>query len=231
MEFRKTVVDGGFILADAALEPSPDWFDPAYWKRNGLGQPLGRGRGVAVSAGTDGQWVLRHYHRGGVPGRLIKDSYIWCGESAARPVRELRVLAELAEAGAPVPNPVAVRVVRSGLCYRGDILVTRIRDARPLAEVAATLPEARWAEVGRAVHRFHAAGGWHADLNARNVLVTPQAVFVIDLDHGRRGCSNADKQRHNLDRLLRSLHKLNLMPAAENGWRALLEAYEMADPS
>lgn len=224
------VFDGGFILADAALKPSPDWFDPAYWQRKGTGQPLGRGRGVAVSAGAEGQWVLRHYHRGGVPGRLIRDSYIWHGESAARPVRELRVLAELAEAGAPVPDPVAVRVVRSGLFYRADILVARIRNAWTLADVAMTLPEARWVEVGRAVRRFHAVGGWHADLNANNILVTPDRVVIIDLDCGCSECTNPHKQRANLDRLLRSLHKLNLMPAAENGWRTLLEAYAVFDP-
>lgn len=230
MELRKTVVDGGFILADATLEPSPDWFAPAYWQRHGTGQPLGRGRGVAVSAGTEGQWVLRHYRRGGVPGRLIRDSYIWHGESAARPVRELHVLAELAEAGAPVPNPVAARVVRSGLRYRADILVARIRDGRTLADVALTLPEVRWAEVGRAVRRFHAVGGWHADLNANNILVTPDRVVIIDLDRGCFDCTNPRKQHANLDRLLRSLHKLGSMPATEGGWQALLEAYEAFDP-
>ena len=227
MEFKKTIVDGGFILADAALAPEPDWFDPAYWQRQGTGQPLGRGRGVAVSAGAEGQWVLRHYHRGGMPRRLIRDSYLWCGENAARPVRELRVLAALAEAGAPVPNPVAARVVRSGgFYYRGDILVARIRDVQPLADVAATLPEARWVEVAHALRRFHDAGGWHADLNANNILLSSQQIAIIDLDRGLVRCSDARRQRANLRRLHRSLVKLGLLPDAMRGWQALLAAYE-----
>ncbi len=229
MEFRKTAVTGGFILADAVLSPEPDWFDPAYWQRRGSGEPLGKGRGVAVSAGTESQWVLRHYCRGGLPGRLIRDSYVWGGEEASRPVRELRVLAALAAAGAPVPRPVAVRVLRSGGCYRGDILTVRIRDAHPLANVAMALPAMRWAAVGEAIHRFHVAGGWHADLNANNLLLTVGTVTIIDLDHGRCDCTNPGKQRRNLNRLARSLHKLGLVPAAAEGWRALLAAYAAGD--
>jgi len=227
MEFRKTPVEGGFILADAALSPEPDWFDPDYWRRAGESAPMGRGRGVSVSAGGEGQWVLRHYHRGGLPARFAGDGYVWCGEDAARPVRELRVLAGLSAAGAPVPRPVAARVLRAGPLYRGDILVERVTGARPLADAAADLSLARWAEVGGAIRRFHSAGGWHADLNANNILLAPEAVMLIDLDRGRSGCRAPQKQRHNLDRLLRSLHKLGLMPAAGEGWRALLAAYDL----
>jgi len=230
MDFRRTAVDGGFILADAALEPEPDWFDIDYWRGRGAGEPLGRGRGVAVSAGDRGQWVLRHYHRGGLPGRLIRDSYAWLGERPARPVREFEVLVALSEAGAPVPRPVAARVARMGLCYRGDILVERIADSRSLADAATSLPTVRWSEVGRAIRRFHDAGGWHADLNARNILMAPDNVVLIDLDRGRSDCEAPIRQRRNLDRLLRSLHKLGLMPAAGNGWRALIEAYGPAAP-
>lgn len=231
MDSRETPVDGGFILADAALSPESGWFEPDYWRRAGEGRPLGRGRGVAVSAGSDGQWVLRHYHRGGLPGRLIHDAYMWLGRRAARPVREFEVLAALFESGAPVPRPVAARVMRSGMLYSGDILVERIADAQPLAGMAATLPVARWTDVGRAIRRFHEAGGWHADLNANNILLAPGTVTLIDLDRGRSDCAAAQRQRRNLDRLLRSLRKLELMPAAEKGWRALLSAYEISDPA
>lgn len=229
MKFRKSAIDRGFILADAELEPESEWFDPGFWRRNGSGEPLGRGRGVAVSAGDRGQWVLRHYHRGGLPARLVRDCYVWRGERSARPVRELHVLAALKLAGAPVPQPVAARVKRSGPCYRGDILMMRVRGARSLADAARQMPATRWSEVGRALRRFHSAGGWHADLNARNILITTDNVFVIDLDRGRCDCIDADRQRSNVDRLLRSLLKLDLMPAVEPGWRALMTAYEAFD--
>ncbi len=228
MRISTTAIEQGFILADATLSPEPCWFEPAHWQSAGEGKLLGRGRGMAFSAGSDGQWVLRHYHRGGLPGRLVNDRYVWLGEALSRPVREFRVLAELADAGAPVPRPVAARVQRSGPFYTGDILVERVPDAATLAELAPGLNVARWAETGRAIRRFHQAGGWHADLNANNVLVTPDRVVIIDLDRGRSRCANSGRQRANLSRLLRSLSKLQLMPAAAKGWRALLEGYEAA---
>jgi len=83
--------------------------------------------------------------------------------------------------------------------------------------------------VGEAIHRFHAAGGWHADLNANNLLLTAETVTIIDLDRGRCDCTNPSKQHRNLNRLVRSLHKLGLMPAAAEGWRALLAAYVACD--
>jgi len=224
MRFERTPVPGGFILADAELAPEPGWFDPDFWRARGEGIPLGRGRGVAVSAGPGGRWVLRHYRRGGLPGRWIADRYVWLGAGRTRPVRELRVLAELAAAGAPVPRPVAARVLRAGMFYRGDLITERVEDARTLADAARELPVSRWQDIGRALRRFHEAGGHHADLNARNVLLAPSGVFVIDLDRGRRHHGRAARRR-NLARLERSLRKLRLLPAADAGWQALLAAY------
>jgi len=229
MRISTTTIEQGFILADAALSPEPSWFDPAHWQSVGAGRPLGRGRGTAFSAGQDGQWVLRHFHRGGLPGRLVSDRYVWLGKARSRPVHEFEVLAKLVDAGAPVPRPVAALVQRSGFFYRGDILVERVEGAVTLAELAPRLDEARWAGVGRSIRHFHRAGGWHADLNANNILITPDRVVIIDLDRGRSDCTNRGKQRNNLDRLLRSLYKLGLMPAATKGWRALQAAYESAD--
>ena len=228
MRISTTAIEQGFILADATLSPEPAWFDPAYWQSIGQGKRLGRGRGTAYSAGQDGQWVLRHFHRGGLPGRLVSDRYVWLGKARSRPVHEFEVLAKLFDAGAPVPRPIAAHVRHSGLFYRGDILVERVEGAVTLAELAPRLDEARWARVGLAIRHFHRAGGWHADLNANNILITPDRVVIIDLDRGRSDCRNPRKQQGNLDRLLRSLHKLGLMPAATKGWRALQAAYESA---
>lgn len=226
MQFRKTTIPGGFILADANLQPEDGWFDARFWRRSGEGESLGRGRGTAFSAGDEGQWVLRHYRRGGWPARLISDRYAWLGVDRTRPVHEFRILAKLADAGAPVPRPVAARVVRRAGLYRGDILVERVRDAKTLAGAAPSLSAVRWAEVGRAIRRFHDVGGWHADLNAKNILLGPGGVTIIDLDRGRCHCASARRQRANLDRLYRSLVKLGLLPAAQPGWEALLSGYE-----
>ncbi|MGH8225182.1 MAG: 3-deoxy-D-manno-octulosonic acid kinase [Gammaproteobacteria bacterium] len=231
MRLDRTDIPGGFILADARLAPVADWFEADYWKQRGAGEPIGRGRGLAVSAGADEHWVLRHYHRGGLPGRLIADSYLWRGDTVTRPARELRLLAQLAENGASVARPVAARVLRSGLRYRGDILTERIADARTLGACADALGSEDWARVGAAIRRFHDAGGWHADLNAHNLLLSPAGAFVIDLDRGRIVPPGTACQQRNLDRLERSLAKLGLLPAAANGWRALLSAYRNPHPT
>lgn len=218
-------VSGGFILADATLEAKSDWFEAGYWRSRGAGEPIGRGRGEAVMAGEAGVWVLRHYHRGGIPGRFFDDGYLWAGVERSRPVREMRVLAALLKRGAPVVKPVAARVLRSGLRYRGDILTERVVAARTLGECALDLNEAGWREVGAAIAAFHAAGGWHADLNAHNVLMAAGGVFVIDLDRGRLVKPGSARQRRNLDRLERSLAKLDSLPEARWGWKALVDAY------
>ncbi|MDN5864764.1 MAG: 3-deoxy-D-manno-octulosonic acid kinase [Gammaproteobacteria bacterium] len=218
-------IAGGIILADGDLTPQSDWFEPDYWLRRDAGEPIGEGRGRAVGAGEKGQWVLRHYHRGGLPGRFLDDGYLWRGAEATRPVRELRLLAALCERGAPVARPVAARVLRAGLVYRGDILTERVMEARTLGERAVRLDPETWARVGETIRRFHAAGGWHADLNAHNILIAPAGVFVIDLDRGRLVAPGARGQRSNLDRLHRSLLKLGRLPGVEAGWQALLDAY------
>lgn len=225
MRFERTAIPGGFILADAEVAAAADWFDAEHWRGQGQGSALGRGRGLALSAGPGGCWVLRHYRRGGMPGRWSEDCYLWTGAERTRPVRELRVLARLREAGAPVPRPVAARVLRRGLFYRGDLLTERVAGAVTLAQAAPTLPPEGWRTVGRALRRFHAAGGGHADLNAHNVLVAPAGVVIVDLDRGRIVRPGSPAQRRSVARLERSLTKLGHLPARRAGWDVLLAGY------
>ena len=94
------------------------------------------GRGAAwVIRGGEEDWVLRHYRRGGLPARFLADTYIWNGLERTRPWREWRLLAELHSRGLPVPRPVAARVQRKGLGYRGDLITRRIPAAHSLAEL------------------------------------------------------------------------------------------------
>ncbi len=230
MRLDCTDIAGGFILSAVGRAPESAWFEPDYWRKRGAGEPVGRGRGQAVSAGENARWVLRHYHRGGLPGRFVSDAYLWIGKSAARPARELRLLVELAARGAPVVRPVAVRVLRTGPFYRGDILTVRLHNACPLGDCARELGIEDWRRIGETIARFHSAGGWHADLNAGNILIAPAGVFVVDLDRGRLIEPGGSVQRRNLDRLERSLAKLHLLPDAGPGWQALLAAYSSSRP-
>jgi 3-deoxy-D-manno-octulosonic acid kinase len=96
----------------------------------------------------------------------------------------------------------------------------------------APLAPASWSEVGRVIARFHRNAVYHADLNARNILLNSAGqVFLIDFDKGRI----RPRHRHrwapsNLKRLLRSLNKCKrLNPRlcfSEADWACLLEGYE-----
>ena len=187
----------------------------------------GRGSAWILDRG-DAQWVLRHYRRGGVPGKLVRDRYVWIGLRLSRPWWEWRLLDALYKEGLPVPQPVAARVQRGGLLYRGDLITRRISGAHSLAERVSAGGEVRipWAAVGRCIRRFHDAGVCHADLNAHNVLLdAADAVYLIDFDRGTRRQGGAWTSA-NLARLKRSLDKLSGQGGFNlAAWGALLEGY------
>ena len=138
---------------------------------------------------SDGEheFVLRHYIRGGLPGRLVRDSYFWLGERQTRSFAEWYLLSKMQSLGLPVPRPAAARYRRSGPFYTADLLTVRIPDIRSLAERLAREPgdEKFWQNLGIELHRFHAAGVNHADLNAYNLQIGDKdKVFLLDFDRG-----------------------------------------------
>jgi 3-deoxy-D-manno-octulosonic acid kinase len=215
--------DGVILYDDALLDHAePGLFEPPAAAAAAVG---GRGAAWMLKHGKD-EWVLRHYRRGGVPGRLVRDRYLWIGLDNSRPWWEWSLLDALYREGLPVPQPVAARVRRSGLLYRGDLVTRRIPAAHSVAELMASGGSLPWAAVGRCLRGFHDAGVCHADLNAHNILLDePGRVFLIDFDRGTRRGDGPWKQA-NLSRLRRSLDKLS----GEGGfnlkaWGALLEGY------
>lgn len=204
--------------ADAAL------FEPPTDAAAAVG---GRGSAWMVTRGGH-EWVLRHYRRGGLPGRFIRDTYIWAGLEATRAWREWRLLDSLYKEGLPVPQPVAARVVRAGFWYSADLITRRIPGATSIAALMAAGSESKvpWAEAGRTLRRFHDAGVCHADLNAHNLLVDAAAkVHIIDFDRGARRTAGGWR-RTNLTRLQRSLRKLAGSRAiVAPAWAAFLDGY------
>lgn len=223
------------MLYDASRLSNADTslFEARFWvERSGATRtPAGRGATLFVEhAGRS--WVLRHYRRGGMAGRLTPDRYLWTGEARTRPFREWRLLLELHREGFPVPAPVAARYQRHGLTYRGDLITERIVEAQPVSAMlaAASLPPATWQSIGRCIRRFHQAGVCHADLNAHNILIDrSQRVFLVDFDRGTRREAGAWRAA-NLSRLKRSLEKIS--PALPHGrfsqsdWTTLQDAYQ-----
>ncbi len=220
----------GAVLYDAALGAVPQaaWFEPAVAAALPHG---GRGR-VALVDTPAGRGVLRHYRRGGLIARLSADRYLWLGLERTRAFREFRLLAELANAGLPVPAPLLARYVRKGLRYQADLITRQIPAAQTLADKlsAQALDAALATKVGRVLAGFHAKGIWHADLNANNVLVDAGGkVWVIDFDRCARRRPSLNWQLANLQRLLRSFRKLqaykHMVDFDALFWHPLLAAY------
>ncbi|HET7369649.1 MAG TPA: 3-deoxy-D-manno-octulosonic acid kinase [Gammaproteobacteria bacterium] len=227
---------GGLILYDETLVDQPDarLFAPAYWDGQGASQPTADGRGASwIIAHADGDWVLRHYRRGGAV-RFLDDRYGWPGRVArTRPWREWRYLSEMCARGLPVARPVAAQVRRSGLIWRGDLITLRIEDARPLSAwlKARDLAAPPWRDIGRTLAQFHAAGAAHPDLNAHNILIQPDdAVHLIDFDRGGWQTPGGAWAQQNLARFRRSLVKLTDEAAAAEIWPALMAGYAENPP-
>lgn len=213
MQIRTHSAPGVEMLYDAGRLPQPDprIFDPQYWEARGAlaGQASGRGTTWFVQNG-DEQWALRHYRRGGLVARFIRDQYLWLGLARTRAWREWHLTAELHRRGLPVPAPVAARVCRQGLAYRADLITRRIPAVESLSQRLqhSALEPAHWRGLGRQLRRFHDAGLDHADLNAHNLLLDGRGGFwLIDFDKSRLRQAGAWTQG-NLDRLHRSLVKL-----------------------
>jgi tRNA A-37 threonylcarbamoyl transferase component Bud32 len=211
---------------------SMDVFQPAYWQqRNAVtGTATGRGTTWFVRDG-ERELVLRHYRRGGLFGKLIKDSYLGWQPAWSRAMREFSLLHRMHHDGLPVPMPVAAHRAGRAFGYGADILIERIPNARSLMDLilASSLPDTHWRAIGTTIRRFHDAGIDHTDLNIHNILLDNSGkVWLIDFDKcAVRG--DGEWKQSNLARLRRSLKK----EAARHGkaisteadWDGLLTGY------
>jgi 3-deoxy-D-manno-octulosonic acid kinase len=204
------------MLADPALvgnelaEPGDRIFDPVFWQSRAQLTAVQGGRGAAWFVGPSGQWVLRHYRRGGFAARISRDLYWWSGEQAVRSFAEWRLLEILCERGLPVPRPVAAGYRRYGLGYRCDLITQRLPNTHSLAAQlkSAAMGGEHWADIAVVIAQLHRNGVDHADLNAHNILLDQAGrVSVIDFDRSRLRGAGAWQQR-NLHRLHRSLLKV-----------------------
>jgi 3-deoxy-D-manno-octulosonic acid kinase len=232
-EVKQGVIEGGAMLYDAsrARNFNAAWFDPGYWGSRGELDGVARGRGTThFVRGRDRRLVLRHYRRGGLISRLAADRYLWRGEEKTRPFEEWAITYRLHRAGLPVPAPIAARYVREGRTYRGDIITERLPTVGSLVECLSlgALSIVTWISVGRCIRRFHDFGVCHADLNAHNVLLSEDSVYLVDFDRCQLRRAGLWRDA-NLVRLRRSLEKVTYgLPAerfSEADWHALLDGY------
>ncbi|MFA0232058.1 3-deoxy-D-manno-octulosonic acid kinase, partial [Vibrio sp. 10N.261.45.A7] len=135
---RELTLDNQTIWYDEVLlseEPSR-CFDPEFWQQAGKVVGSAQGRGTTWFVQTEKiDAALRHYHRGGLFGKLVKDHYIFPGWKNTRSYQEFQLLNLLTEAGVNVPRPIAARAVRRKFCYQADLLSEKIPNARDLFSI------------------------------------------------------------------------------------------------
>ncbi|MCL9777520.1 3-deoxy-D-manno-octulosonic acid kinase [Vibrio methylphosphonaticus] len=191
-------------------EPVEQVFDSAYWQQKDriIGSAQGRGTTWFVQTQTIDA-ALRHYRRGGLFGKLVKDQYWFSGWEKTRSFQEFQLLQTLIAAGVNVPRPIAAQATKSGLCYQADLLSEKIPNARDLVAILQEqpLPESMYRKIGQEIGKMHQAQVNHTDLNIHNILIDDQdKVWIIDFDK----CYQQDGDRWkggNLERLERSFLK------------------------
>lgn len=186
-------------------------------------------------AHNEQEFVLRHYYRGGLFGKLINDSYWYSGIENTRAYRELDLLQQLRALGLHVPIPTAARLTRSGLFYRADIIIEKIPNAIDAFHklLAAPLSKSIWQSIGRCIRSFHNHRVYHSDLNIHNIMVDDNdSIWLIDFDKGeiREPNNNEEWKQDNLARLKRSLLKEQAKHSQfhwqEDHWLWLMQGYQ-----
>jgi 3-deoxy-D-manno-octulosonic acid kinase len=234
-EFVKKTRQGAIVYdSDIFDQVSEDLFRARGWQSvepvRGTLRAAGRGNTLIVSDGGQ-DFVLRKYVRGGLVGRLIKDTYFWNGEDDTRCFAEWRLLRNLVKKGLNVPIPAAAYYRRTAMFYTADLLTVRIPGIQSLADriMQARGSDEFWESLGVAICRIHAEDVYHADMNAYNIqLDENDEVWLLDFDRGELSPTGTWKQE-TLSRLHRSLRKItSLSPGIhfdETNWQKLLDGY------
>jgi 3-deoxy-D-manno-octulosonic acid kinase len=245
-------VGRSYVLYDASIidEPVLPLFNRDYHTNTGSQQnksvsPTGEqasggiGRAmVTYFALGDKSYVLKHYYRGGLVASILKDRYLGFSVLKSRAFREFRLLKKMQQSGLPVPVAVAAHACKGLFSYRADLITEELLQAATLADVLTMikLGEEAWQGIGRCIRRFHQHDVYHADLNARNILLTEQAgagkagIYLIDFDNSYIRLGSNSWKVANLSRLKRSLlkfkNKTDGFNFDEKNWESLLAGYK-----
>ncbi|WP_076542061.1 3-deoxy-D-manno-octulosonic acid kinase [Shewanella sp. UCD-KL21] len=218
-----------------AQQLTPAQFQADYWQQHNAIIGQSKGRYTTWFVEHDHQrWVLRHYWRGGLMAKLSRDAYVFTGMSRTRAIAELALLEKLFDEGFPVPRPIAANVERFGIWYRADLIIELIDGAKDLVAYLAktAMSDNQWLQLGALIAKFHNRGVYHADLNAKNILLAEAQFYLIDFDRGVIKTPAKQWQQANLSRLLRSFNKeqakLPTLNFNESNWQQLLNGYQQA---
>lgn len=212
---------------------------PDVWARLGRAASGAEGRlpTVILEPRTGERLLVRRVLRGGLLSPLLGPSLL----GLARPLRELAATALLRSRGAPVPQPVFVWGERRiGPLYRAAFATRLEEESQDVLGFLASGPSRvrilRAAEAaGRAIRRLHDAGGHHADLHLKNLLLREHEqtteCIVVDLDRVWVADSVDPRRRtRELMRLLRSLLKRRVLTTVgPRGVARFFESYVGGD--
>jgi 3-deoxy-D-manno-octulosonic acid kinase len=233
---QKKVINSHVILFDVEhfSAPTPKIFTGQYWRILDAitGQAVGRGTTYFFQCNSN-EYVLRHYCRGGLIGKIINDQYLYTGLKNSRAWQEFRLLQHMRTLDLTCPTPIAAMIKKSGLYYQADIISTRIPDAYDLHQ---TLLENRlsvdvWQEIGQTIAKFHNHQIYHHDLNIHNIMLDDKCgVWLIDFDKCKVKLGNNWK-KSNMMRLKRSFEKERRLQNIHwqlSDWQLLISAYTKA---
>ena len=172
-------------------------------------QLQGRGAAYAVPLPQSTEHaVIRHNRHGGLFGPLTGDLFF----APTRAPRELEISLELRKLGVPTPEILAYALYPpGGVLQRSDVCSREIQGSRDLAQILSRDggPERAAAFVATAelIAALARAGARHHDLNAKNILLTFEKAYVLDVDRMTLGGKPETVLGGNLARLERSLRK------------------------
>ena len=223
-----------WLICQSELESEIEnqWFEQEHWLNQGrlLGANSGRGSAWVIKS-EHGKWVLRHYFRGGLYAKISKDKYLWTGIDNCRAIKEFKLLSQLQRWKLPAPVAVAARVSKHGLFYRNDLIMEQIKHQETFGQILSE-PQQQlkvWSKIGHTIAQFHNQGVYHSDLNANNILINEDQVYLIDFDKGDIRTKNTRWQLNNINRLKRSIEKITQKSCHSElkaYWNSLYTAWE-----
>ena len=176
--------------------------------------------------------VLKHYYRGGAVAALLNDRYFGFNIENTRSFREWRLLKKMRSFNLPVPDAVAAHVKKGLFYYQADLITRKLENTKTLSDTLndGSVSSEQWGAVGICIKLFHQKNIYHADLNARNILLNKEGeVYLIDFDNSYIRSGSESWKMSNLARLKRSLLKFKKNETdfsfEEQDWSALLVGY------
>ena len=236
LSIQQKTVNSHVMLFDTEhfSAPIPKMFTGQYWQTLDAITGQAKGRGTTYFFQYDkNEYVLRHYCRGGLIGKVLSDQYLYIGLEQSRAWQEFKLLQHMKTLNLNSPTPIAAKLNRRGLYYQSDIITTKIPYAQDLHHLLLekSLTADVFQKIGHTIAKFHNNQIYHHDLNIHNIMLDAEHnVWLIDFD--KCGIKLGDKwKRSNMARLKRSFEKekrLRNIHWKYADWKILMSAYTKA---